>query len=119
MQARTYPDLVSENVGWGEAQVMLRPSPAEAAERRSPSAADSFADGVLDCPHYTRPAQLRGHAVPEPLLSGDHAKVARWRRKEALRATRERRPDLLRGRLLSADDQALLLEIEEDRGTRT
>jgi tRNA (guanine37-N1)-methyltransferase len=99
-----------------EATVRLLPGALGDADS---SAADSFADGVLDFPHYTRPAQLRGHAVPEQLLSGDHAKVARWRRKEALRATRERRPELLRGRQLSAEDQALLQEIEEDRGTRT
>jgi tRNA (guanine37-N1)-methyltransferase len=99
-----------------EATVRLLPGALGDAES---SAADSFADGVLDFPHYTRPAQLRGHAVPEQLLSGDHAKVARWRRKEALRATRERRPDLLRGTQLSAEDRALLMEIEEDRGTRT
>jgi tRNA (guanine37-N1)-methyltransferase len=82
------------------------------------AAADSFADGVLDFPHYTRPAVVQGHAVPEALLSGDHGKVARWRRKEALRATRERRPDLLNDARLSQEDQALLLEIDQDRGTR-
>ena len=54
--------------------------------------ADSFADGILDCPHYTRPAVVRGRAVPEELLSGDHEKIARWRRKEALRATRRSAP---------------------------
>ena len=59
------------------------------------------------------------HVVDCCAPTGDHARVARWRRKEALRATRERRPDLLRGRQLSAEDQALLMEIEEDRGTRT
>jgi tRNA (guanine37-N1)-methyltransferase len=99
-----------------EATVRLLPG---ALGDKGSSAADSFADGVLDFPHYTRPALLRGRAVPEQLLSGDHARVARWRRKEALRATRERRPDLLTGRQLSADDEALLLEIEGDRGTRT
>jgi tRNA (guanine37-N1)-methyltransferase len=56
---------------------------------------DSFADGLLDHPHFTRPAEVDGHAVPEVLLSGDHARIRRWRRKESLRATRERRPDLL------------------------
>lgn len=99
-----------------EATVRLLPGALGDAQS---SVEDSFADGVLDFPHYTRPAVLRGHAVPEQLLSGDHAKVARWRRKEALRATRERRPELLRGRQLSAEDEALLQEIEEDRGTRT
>jgi tRNA (guanine37-N1)-methyltransferase len=76
--------------------------------------ADSFADGLLDFPHYTRPAVVRGMAVPEVLLSGDHGRVRRWRRKEALRATRERRPDLLGQAALSAEDQALLREIEDE-----
>jgi tRNA (guanine37-N1)-methyltransferase len=75
---------------------------------------DSFADGLLDFPHYTRPAVVRGMPVPEVLLSGDHGRVRRWRRKEALRATRERRPDLLAGARLSAEDQALLREIEQE-----
>jgi tRNA (guanine37-N1)-methyltransferase len=76
--------------------------------------ADSFSDGLLDFPHYTRPAVVRGRAVPDVLLSGDHGRIRRWRRKEALRATRERRPDLLRKAVLSAEDRALLNEIESE-----
>lgn len=55
---------------------------------------ESFEDGLLDHPHYTRPADYRGVAAPEVLLSGDHAAIERWRRQEAERRTRERRPDL-------------------------
>jgi tRNA (guanine37-N1)-methyltransferase len=58
-------------------------------------ARDSFSDGLLDHPHYTRPADYRGHGVPDVLLSGDHARIEAWRRAEAERRTRERRPDLL------------------------
>ena len=76
--------------------------------------ADSFADGILDCPHYTRPAVVRGMGVPEPLLSGDHARIRRWRRKEALRATQQRRPDLVRAADLGAEDRTLLREIEDE-----
>jgi tRNA (guanine37-N1)-methyltransferase len=69
---------------------------------------DSFTGGLLDWPHYTRPASWRGRDVPAVLLSGDHEKVARWRRAEALRATLERRPDLLQaGRLAPADERLL------------
>ena len=57
---------------------------------------DSFYEGRLDHPHYTRPAEFRGHAVPEVLLSGDHARIAAWREARALEATRRKRPDLLR-----------------------
>ena len=79
--------------------------------------ADSFSDGLLDHPHYTRPAVLRGLAAPEVLLSGDHGRIARWRRKEALRATLARRPELVSRAALSARDDALLREIEdEERG---
>ena len=78
--------------------------------------ADSFSDGILDFPHYTRPAESRGLAVPHVLLSGDHDRIRRWRRKEALRATRERRPDLLERAPLTREDQALLREIEEEGG---
>jgi tRNA (guanine37-N1)-methyltransferase len=75
---------------------------------------DSFADGILDWPHYTRPAVHRGRAVPDVLLSGDHEKIARFRRKEALRATRARRPELLVTSRLSGQDEALLREIENE-----
>lgn len=57
--------------------------------------AESFATGLLDHPHYTRPAEFRGMAVPEVLLGGNHAEIERWRRAEAERRTRQRRPDLL------------------------
>jgi tRNA (guanine37-N1)-methyltransferase len=64
---------------------------------------DSFWEGRLDHPHYTRPAEFRGHKVPEVLLSGDHEKIAAWRREQALQRTAERRPDLLQRR---GDDEA-------------
>ncbi len=70
---------------------------------------DSFVDGLLDHPHYTRPEEYAGLTVPEVLLSGDHAAIARWRRKQALGRTWQRRPDLLRGRVLD-DESAELLE---------
>ena len=59
------------------------------------AADDSFASGLLEYPHYTRPAEFRGMKVPEELLSGDHAAVAKWRREQAERRTIDRRPDLL------------------------
>jgi tRNA (guanine37-N1)-methyltransferase len=59
---------------------------------------DSFRAGLLDYPHYTRPPVVEGLAVPEVLTSGDHAAIRRWRESEALRATREKRPDLLKER---------------------
>jgi tRNA (guanine37-N1)-methyltransferase len=68
---------------------------------------ESFADGLLEYPQYTRPAEFRGWAVPDVLRSGDHARIARWRRREALRRTLERRPDLL-DRPLTDDEQRLL-----------
>jgi len=57
---------------------------------------DSHSDGLLEHPHYTRPPDYRGHKVPEVLLSGDHAKIAKWRRQQSLLRTSQRRPDLLR-----------------------
>ncbi|MCX7781322.1 MAG: tRNA (guanosine(37)-N1)-methyltransferase TrmD [Negativicutes bacterium] len=72
---------------------------------------DSFYHGLLEYPQYTRPREFRGHTVPEVLLSGDHAKIARWRRKEALRNTLERRPDLLAHYPLTKEDQKLMAEI--------
>lgn len=72
---------------------------------------DSFYTGLLEYPQYTRPRDFREWSVPEVLLSGDHAKIDRWRRKEALRNTVERRPDLLLNTVLPKEDQKLLAEI--------
>lgn len=71
---------------------------------------DSFVDGLLDHPHYTRPPSFAGADVPEVLLSGDHARIARWRKKQALGITWQHRPDLIAKRALSASQQALLEE---------
>jgi tRNA (guanine37-N1)-methyltransferase len=69
---------------------------------------DSFVDGLLDCPHYTRPEVYAGERVPAVLLSGHHAQIARWRRQQALGRTWLRRPELLERRGLSGDEQELL-----------
>ena len=72
---------------------------------------ESFADGLLEYPHYTRPADFRGWTVPEVLRSGDHGRIARWRRAQSLRRTIERRPDLITAREgLTAAERALLDE---------
>ncbi len=75
---------------------------------------DSFADGLLDCPHFTRPDQWRDMAVPEVLISGDHARIALWRRAQALHRTRRLRPDLLVGRELTQEDKAALVAYPEE-----
>lgn len=74
---------------------------------------ESFTGGLLEYPQYTRPAEFRGHAVPEVLRTGDHARIQRWRRAHALRRTLERRPDLLAGRELTGAEQALLDEFPD------
>ena len=76
---------------------------------------DSFAGGLLDCPHYTRPEVYEGGAVPPVLMSGNHAGVARWRLKQALGRTWQRRPELLEKRTLSADERALLEEYKREK----
>ena len=83
------------------------------------AAADSFFRGLLDCPHYTRPALVEGRPAPPVLLSGDHGEIRRWRLKQALGRTWKRRPDLLQGADLEAEAQALLNEYlrEEQEGT--
>lgn len=78
---------------------------------------DSFVNGLLDCPHYTRPEVYEGEAVPPVLLSGHHADIERWRLKEALGRTWLRRPDLLEDRTLSAEEQKLLAEFRAERQT--
>ena len=81
-------------------------------------AEDSFSSGLLDYPHYTRPAEFAGLKVPDVLLSGHHAVVRRWRRKEALARTLDRRPDLIERAVLDDEDRALLDEIKKERGPR-
>ena len=69
---------------------------------------DSFMKGLLDYPHYTKPREFRGMGVPEVLLSGNHASIAKWRRKVALELTMKRRPDVFQKFLLSDEDRRLL-----------
>ena len=73
---------------------------------------DSFHSGILDAPYYTRPAEYRGWRIPDVLLSGNHAAIARYRREQALRRTLERRPDLLEGASLSPEERRWLREQE-------
>lgn len=103
-----------------EAVVRLRPGVL--GNRRSHEE-DSFSDGLLEGPSYTRPATWRGLEVPEVLRSGDHGKVDRWRRAQALERTAERRPDLLAAAELTAQERALVdrwrTESESDTGPDT
>jgi len=75
---------------------------------------DSFVNGLLDCPHYTRPEVYRDAAVPPVLLSGNHAEIGRWRLKQSLGRTWQRRPDLLQRRTLSPEETALLEEFKQE-----
>jgi tRNA (guanine37-N1)-methyltransferase len=73
----------------------------------------SFGEALLEYPQYTRPAEFRGATVPEVLRSGDHARISRWRHAQALRRTRQRRPELLGGRDLTPAERELLDEFPE------
>ncbi|MDB5807323.1 MAG: trmD [Betaproteobacteria bacterium] len=82
---------------------------------------ESFAEGLLDCPHYTRPEQYEGVRVPEVLLSGDHKKIARWRLKEAIKRTMARRPDLYEAwvkRGISKEEEKVLAEAKAEAGAQ-
>jgi tRNA (guanine37-N1)-methyltransferase len=79
------------------------------------AAEDSFANGLLDCPHYTRPEEYKGAKVPEVLMSGNHAEIKKWRLKQSLARTRARRPDLLAARSLSKEESRLLAELEQEQ----
>jgi tRNA (guanine37-N1)-methyltransferase len=92
-----------------DAVARLQPGVLGCAES---AAQDSFSDGLLDCPHYTRPPEHAGQAVPDALLSGDHARIARWRRDRMLTLTHARRPEFIialrqQGRLSKRDEEAL------------
>jgi len=93
---------------------LVRRLPGSLNDARS-AGEDSFSDGLLDWPHYTRPEAWNGARVPDVLLSGNHAQIARWRRMQALGRTWERRPELVDEAALSREDRALL---EEYRGAR-
>jgi tRNA (guanine37-N1)-methyltransferase len=80
---------------------------------------ESFSDGLLDWPHYTRPPLLDERAVPSALLSGDHAAIRRWRLRQALGRTWLRRPELLEERGMSGEERALLEEFKIERAERT
>jgi tRNA (guanine37-N1)-methyltransferase len=75
---------------------------------------DSFGDGLLDHPHYTRPAEFRGRKVPDVLLSGNHAEIEKWRRREELKATLKKRPELLESADLTEEDRRLLEELKKE-----
>lgn len=85
---------------------------AESAEQ------DSFMSGLLDCPHYTRPEQYQGMAVPDVLLSGNHKRIERWRLQQSLGRTWERRPDLLENIQLDADSESLLRAYLDERSAK-
>lgn len=82
----------------------------------SSAATDSFYEPILEYPQYTRPVEYRGWRVPDVLLSGHHANIARWRRKEALRRTMARRPDLMERLALTREDERLIEEIRKEEG---
>lgn len=86
--------------------------------RQTSTEEESFEDGLLEYPQYTQPREYEGETVPEVLLSGNHEAVRRWRRKESLRMTRDRRPDLLEQYIadgkLTEEDRSLLLELEQE-----
>lgn len=77
---------------------------------------DSHALGLLEYPHYTRPPEFRGWRVPDVLLSGDHARIERWRREQAIRRTLARRPDLLEGAELSEQERRLIEQLKPEEG---
>ncbi len=89
------------------ADAMIRLQPGVLGHQNS-AVEDSFSEGLLDCPHYTRPETLDGDTVPAVLLSGDHKAIAKWRHQQALGRTWQRRPDLLKKEELSSDELELL-----------
>lgn len=80
---------------------------------------DSFVAGLLDCPHFTRPEEYDGRRVPDVLMSGHHEQIRRWRLKQSLGRTWQRRPDLLVGRSLSKEETQLLVQFQEQCGQET
>lgn len=131
LDERVRAALVDEEVSIGDYVLMGGELPAlvllEAVSRHLPGvvgnqesvARDSFADGLLDHPHYTRPAEFKGMKVPDVLLSGHHQDVARWRRREALRATLLKRPELLERAQLSDQDREVVADVKRSMTSLT
>ncbi|PIT23066.1 tRNA (guanosine(37)-N1)-methyltransferase TrmD [Snodgrassella communis] len=92
---------------------VIRLLPGTLGDARS-AVEDSFANGLLDCPHYTRPVEFRQQTVPDVLRSGNHALIAQWRLTQALRRTLTRRPDLLADRRLTPEESRLLQHIRQE-----
>jgi len=125
---RISQSLVDEEISVGDYVLAGGEVPAmllvEAAARLLPGVVgkmefaqeETFSDGLLEYPHYTRPRVFQGLEVPEVLLSGDHAAIRAWRRRESLRRTLSRRPDLLLKAGLSSEDARYLEEIRRERG---
>ena len=90
---------------------LIRQLPGALGDKDS-AVEDSFVDGLLDCPHYTRPEEYAGKSVPEVLLSGNHAKIKAWRLKQSLAITRAKRPDLLAAMSLTKEEARLLTELD-------
>jgi tRNA (guanine37-N1)-methyltransferase len=91
----------------------VRQLPGALGDQRS-ALEESFAEGLLDCPHYTRPEQYQGSRTPQVLLSGHHAEIRRWRLKQALGRTWLRRPELLQARGMSDEEKKLLAEFQNE-----
>jgi len=102
---------------FGLADTELRPDPAALSSDVVPRSTHG-AGGLLDYPHYTRPAEFRGSPVPDVLLGGDHSAIRRWRRREQLRKTLVNRPDLLEGAVLDDEDHRLLRELRAELNRR-
>ena len=124
---RLLQSSVDEEIGIGDFVVSGGELPAmmlmDAVLRRVPGVLgdvrsaeqDSFSDGLLDCPHYTRPTEFQGMAVPEVLRSGNHGLIAEWRLEQSLRRTLARRPDLLARRSLIPQEARLLQKIKQEQ----
>ena len=110
---RLLPGAVGNEASTQQESFTIEAKPKSDAKLKSPGGADSTcgSNGLLDYPHYTRPADFRGMAVPDALMSGNHEEIRRWRRQQALEKTMRNRPDLLEGTGLSEEDNKLLAAI--------
>ena len=98
-----------------EASTQQESFTVDAKAKRSDGADSTCgSNGLLDYPHYTRPAEFRGIAVPEALMSGNHEEIRKWRRQRALEKTLRNRPDLLEGAMLSEEDKKFLAGVRKD-----